>query len=403
MAYYKKRQWYTLTTYKDGRTKRTLNVRHDFRVVLPGGQRVTRTFKNLDAGKRWVAEQERLIELGADALGVERSRDVTVGAILDRYMREVAVSLKSMRAAKGCADPLRRELGQIPLSALTPERVGEYRDTRLKQRRRRGGGTKEAEAVELDRMIQPSTVKKELAFLSRVIDVATKAWGYRLPLGNPARGVDRPSEGDGRDRRLVGDEESRLLAAASGNPVLRNAIILLIETAARRGELWAVEWRDIDYESRTLHLRAEDPGAAKTGTAKTRRVVPLTPRAVEAFKALEPKRKSDRQGRVFRIEPSSVSQAFGRACARAGIDELTLHDLRHEGTSRLFELGLNMMEVSAITGHKTLDMLKRYTQLRAEQIGKRMETLLAPESSDAAVEVQLAAILKELEYLRHQK
>ena len=59
-----------------------------------------------------------------------------------------------------------------------------------------------------------------------------------------------------------------------------------------------------------------------------------------------------------------------RACKRADIEDLRLHDLRHEATSRLFEKGLNPMQVAAITGHKTLQMLKRYTHLRAEDLAK---------------------------------
>ncbi len=54
------------------------------------------------------------------------------------------------------------------------------------------------------------------------------------------------------------------------------------------------------------------------------------------------------------------------------IEGLTFHDLRHEATSRLFEKGLNPMEVAAITGHKTLQMLKRYTHLRAEDLVGRL-------------------------------
>ena len=69
-----------------------------------------------------------------------------------------------------------------------------------------------------------------------------------------------------------------------------------------------------------------------------------------------------------------MSQAFERACEphRANISGLRFHDLRHEATSRLFEKGLNVMEVAAITGHKTLDMLKRYTHLRAEDLAKKL-------------------------------
>jgi integrase len=77
-------------------------------------------------------------------------------------------------------------------------------------------------------------------------------------------------------------------------------------------------------------------------------------------------------GKVWGLRADSITQAFDRACKRAGIEDLRFHDLRHEATSRLFEKGFNPMEVSTITGHKTLQMLKRYTHLRAEDLAKRM-------------------------------
>ena len=371
-------------------------VRHDFRITLPDGRRVTRSFKSKEAGQRWVSEQERLAELGADFTGVERAKKATLGQIIDRYMEEIAPTLRSPSAAKSCADSLRRELGDTPFAGLTPERVGQYRDTRLKQRSKRGGGKLGAPLVELDRNVKPATVKKEMAFLARVSDVAIKSWGYRLPFGNPARGVDRPPEGDGRDRRLLPGEEERLMAACAHNQALRWAIILAIETAARRGELCALVWGDVDFDRRTLQIRAEDAGAAKTGAKRT---APLSQKAISVLMEAKPKRAKPNES-VLGFGPGGLSQAFERACRRAGIEGLRLHDLRHEATSRLFELGLDMMEVSAITGHKTLDMLKRYTQLRAEQIALKMERLALQSADNAPLEVQLAAVLKELRLLR---
>mgnify|MGYP007107843318 CR=1 FL=1 len=72
-----------------------------------------------------------------------------------------------------------------------------------------------ATLVELDRNVKPATVKKEMAFLARLSDVAIKSWGYRLPFGIPARGVGRPSEGDGRERRLLPGDGGGLLAASN--------------------------------------------------------------------------------------------------------------------------------------------------------------------------------------------
>jgi integrase len=76
--------------------------------------------------------------------------------------------------------------------------------------------------------------------------------------------------------------------------------------------------------------------------------------------------------RVFGTAYEAIHLSFARACRRAGIQDFRFHDLRHEATSRFFEKGLNPMQVAAITGHKTLQMLKRYTHLRAEELAKML-------------------------------
>ena len=77
-------------------------------------------------------------------------------------------------------------------------------------------------------------------------------------------------------------------------------------------------------------------------------------------------------GKLFPIPKPTLRGLWSRACRRAGISNLHFHDLRHEATSRLFEKGLNIMEVSDITGHKDLKMLKRYTHLKAEDLALKL-------------------------------
>jgi len=52
--------------------------------------------------------------------------------------------------------------------------------------------------------------------------------------------------------------------------------------------------------------------------------------------------------------------------------DLRFHDLRHEAASRLFERGLNSMEVASVTGHRTLQILKRYTHLKAGELAQKL-------------------------------
>ncbi len=95
----------------------------------------------------------------------------------------------------------------------------------------------------------------------------------------------------------------------------------------------------------------------------------MSGRALAALQSL-PRQLHDE--RVFGLTDDAISTMMARVCRRAGIENLRFHDLRHEATSRFFEKGLNPMQVAAITGHKTLQMLSRYTHLRAEDLAKML-------------------------------
>ena len=212
------------------------------------------------------------------------------------------------------------------------------------------------------RGLAPNTIRIHLALLSHLFNTARTAWGMES-LTNPVDLVkgQRPKLPGGRTRRLVADELPRLLTAAqSYGGEIGPLITWAIETAMRRGEIAAMRWDHLDRRARVLLIPE-----TKTGTPRR---VPLSTAALGVLDQLP--RRID--GRVWGMRPDSISQAFERVCKAAGIKGLTFHDLRHEATSRLFEKGLNPMEVAAITGHKTLQMLKRYTHLRAEDLVGRL-------------------------------
>ena len=117
-----------------------------------------------------------------------------------------------------------------------------------------------------------------------------------------------------------------------------------------------MRWKHVDRKARVLLIPETKNGAPRR--------VPLSTGAMRVLEGLP--RRLD--GLVFGMHPASLSRAFAQVCKAAGVEGLTFHDLRHEATSRLFEKGLNPVQVAAITGHKTLQMLKRYTHLRAEDL-----------------------------------
>jgi len=173
-------------------------------------------------------------------------------------------------------------------------------------------------------------------------------------------------------------EEKKLLDAAKEyGGFIEDIIILALETGARRGELANLQWANINFNKCTVILR---------DTKNTDdREIPLSSRALEVIKR-QPRHIT---GYVFPIRGDSITKAFGRVCKNSDITDLRFHalqgrssvaggrtpgatDLRHEATSRFFEKGFETMEVSAITGHKDLAMLKRYTHLKTEDLARRL-------------------------------
>ncbi len=236
---------------------------------------------------------------------------------------------------------LKKNLGNFILASIQGKHIAAYRDKRLNDG------------------IAGATIVRELNNLSHVFTVAIKDWGYPLHT-NPVKLIRKPSVSKGRDRRLVKDELDYLLQALDETIEVKTIVQLAIESGMRRSELLSIEWNNVDIENRFILLPDTKNGDS--------RAVPLSSRALMTLEGID----RHPSGKVFLTRPDSVSQAFNRACKRAGLENLRFHDLRHEATSRLFEKGLNTMEVSAITGHKTLGMLKRYTHLKASDLALKL-------------------------------
>ncbi len=205
----------------------------------------------------------------------------------------------------------------------------------------------------------PATIVRRLAVLSRVFNVARREWGMES-LANPVEVIAKPRVANARARR-VSDAEIETLCAATGSAELASFIHVAVETAMRRGELCALRWKNVDLHARTAHLPSVD---TKTYQSRT---VPLSSRAVEVLRTLP--RRLD--GRVFSMRPDSVTQALARAAARAGIENVRVHDLRHEATSRLADK-LQAHELAKVTGHCDMRMVLGYYHPRAADLAKKL-------------------------------
>jgi len=303
---------------------------------------LSKTFFRKRDADLWAREMERCLELGLFQ-HPSSTTPTTLGDVLDRYVREVSPHKRGYSSERYRIAKIRRhDLCRIALHKLQSADIAAYRNARSGE-------------------VASSTIRKELQIISHALDLAAKEWGEHLPQ-NPVKDIRKPTEGEGRERRLGPDEQRALLEAAakSHNQWLEPLIGFALETGMRRGELLALSWPDLSLERRVACLRV-------TKSGRSRRV-PLSPRAVAIMAALP----RDPRDRVFPLSKEALRSTWKTACRRAAIEDLRFHDLRHEATTRLFEKGLNVMEVSSITGHRDLRMLQRYTHLKAEDLARKL-------------------------------
>ncbi|WP_147653685.1 tyrosine-type recombinase/integrase [Vulcaniibacterium gelatinicum] len=328
------------------------------RVRKIGGRAVSRTFARRADAEAWARSVELEVERGSyvDRRAAER---ITLAELLAAYWRAVSSRHKGAPVERYRLARIAEDLGALRLTALTPATVAEWRDARL-------------------RCVSPGTVARELGILGAVLSWARRERTLPIP-ENPVSAIRKPSPPRGRERRLEPGEEARLMAALEDRPApsggakrngryrvgtrspwMRPLVQFALETAMRQGEMLALRWADVDLERRIVRLRETKNGDART--------VPLSSRAVAILRGL-PRTDSEQ---VFPISGNAVKLAWRRATARAGLEDLHFHDLRHEATSRLAERLPNVVELAAVTGHRDLRMLARYYHPRAEVLAAKL-------------------------------
>lgn len=309
------------------------------------------TFSTKQAAQAWAAETEAKILANPERYRSEHERwqgsaKTCLLDLITRYLSEVTPTKKGAASEASRLRALyRSSLGLIPLNELSARHLNDYIAKRLMA-------------------VSPSTVNRDLNCLSHVLNTSRKNWG--IAVANVVAEIQRPRSNKPRTRRLIDDEESRLMtaAAAARNPWLQFIVRVAIETAMRRGEILALEWRDVDFNAHLIHVRD-----SKTELPRS---VPLTKAATTALTEWR-KISKGQTGPVFGITANALKLSYQRAVRRSGIEGLTFHDLRHEATSRFFELhGLDIHEVMSATGHTSATMTERYTHLSARKISAKM-------------------------------
>lgn len=304
-----------------------------------------KTFLKKSDGIIWARKVESEMERGLFE-DTAKAKKTLLSDVLNKYYNScVSRNLKALSFIRAHISIINRRLKDITVIDVNSQCLSNYRNYRLTN-------------------ASPATTKLELGIILRALKYAKNELGIHIP---SFPNVKYPIVSNARNRR-VSDIELTQIKSNITNIEIKTIITLALETAMRRSEILHMQWQHLDWHNKTLTIPV-----TKTNES---REIPLTPCAINTLMSL----KSQDIGFIFKVKAGSVSQAFKRSCAKLKIEDLRFHDLRHEATTRLFELGLNVIEVGSITGHRDLKMLNRYTHLKASKLGTKLRKLQIPKS-----------------------
>ena len=264
--------------------------------------------------------------------------------MIRKYKKEITPQKKGQNPEKYRLRILHRSpLSGVSLSDLKPHHITRFREDRLKE-------------------VSVGTVLKDLGLLSAVINTGRTEWGLENVIRtNPVSLISKPKTPRPRDRRLEAGELERLPSACtSPNPWFRPLVLFAIETGMRRGEIHGLSWEDVDLKNSRITLFRTKNGE--------RRVVPLVGKAYDLIKNLYLKLEPGNKDLLFPSpnnpkNSTCIRTAWCTAIKRAEIENFRFHDLRHSKASYLAMNGASLLEIADILGHKTLQMVKRYSHL----------------------------------------
>jgi len=306
------------------------------------GVYTSKIFRTKGQAERWARDTEDAIVEGR--YNDNPDANMLFKDIVKMYIKEVSETHKGGKDEAYRLNAMaNRSIGKKVFSMVKPCDVRAYSKERQKQ-------------------VKNDSVIRELNLISAIYNYARREWD--MVIDNPADStyVARPSAGKGRQRRLRDGEYDLLVDGLSSarNKKVLPFVLFAIETACRRSELLRLQWKDIDMKRSIF-----DIGDSKTGKSRS---IPLSSRALAILDNLE---KSS-SGFVFDLTADQIKGVWKRACKRAGLKDLRLHDMRHEATSRFFDAGFDSIVVAGVTGHSDPRMLLRYTQAAAAKLAKKL-------------------------------
>lgn len=313
-----------------------------------GHKPISKRFDTKGAAMEWA----RAIESQIDAGQVPKlASPATIRSLIKKYreMRGLSKPILDTSSEHYVLKQLDRTLGDIRAEALSVDDLVGW----ASRRKDEGAG--------------PYTVNCDLSKLGTVMRYTATGLPDVIGAARPQLNHLGLIGGGGfRERRPAEDELARIVEwlAANKGQVYADFVLFAVHTAMRRSEVVRISWADVDVKKRLVLVRDRKHPRQKIGNDQW---IPLLGDAWPLLQR-QPKPAEGGDLRIFPVHPQTISKYFKEACTSLGIPDLHLHDMRHEGTSRLFEEGFGIQQVPLVTGHKDWRALKRYTQLKPESL-----------------------------------
>lgn len=325
------------------------------------GRYIGETFLRKEDARQWATEAERQIDRGITPAASRTAKLRTFGDLIDLHISDMKeVGRAPGRSKEATLLMLKRELGSHKMVEIDRERILTFGRARSKA----GAG--------------PVTIGIDVGVIKLVIQHAAAVHGLPInvepvDLGRIAlKRLGLVGKSNERDRRPTERELEKLMNYWEGNdrqliPMSR-IVRFAIATAMRQEEITRVTWDDLETRTKMLMIRDRKDPRQKKGNDQ--RIPLLAVSGYDAMGLIEDQRaiRANDDERIFPYNHKSISARFTRTCQELEIEDLHFHDLRHEGTSRLFEAGFRIEQVSLVTGHKDWKMLRRYTHLKPEAL-----------------------------------
>lgn len=321
------------------------------------GKALSATFDTRAEAERWAIRTEsQMLDGVVPSVPARRTMEragETAADVFQRYADEVSPKKRGGRweqvRLKGFIK--KYPVFQNAITAITGPDIADWRDVRLVS-------------------VSASTVNRELCLLSTIFTHAMKEWRLGL-MANPCSLVSKPRKPRSRTQRVSVDER-RLIIEQLGwdgqsEPVTSGqwvafAFYLALETAMRKGEILSLRWRDIDFAERHAHLDMTKNG--------DERHVPLSKVAIRLLRVIE---KPSAEDTVVPIQSGYFDKLFREAKQAAGLKHIHFHDSRREAATTMATKLSNVLELAAVTGHKSLAMLQIYYKPKAADLAARLD------------------------------